>query len=149
VRRYDARSGRLRQTIRWPGRLPSAGPILFRGRLWVAFQHSDLAASGIDLRALDPRTGKLGATLRLPAIPGSEDSAVIMRAVDLHAAAGALWIVRPQVGKTYARLYRLDPLTGKATPEVAVPYTNLTRIAWHGPELWTTDGRVVFDVAVR
>ena len=44
---------------------------------------------------------------------------------------------------------RLDAATGVSTPEVAVPYTNLTRIAWRGPELWTTDGRVVFDVAVR
>jgi hypothetical protein len=149
VRRFDAGTGRLRATIRWPGWIPTAGPVLLRGTLWVAFQHTTLAASEIDLRAVDPRTGALGATLKLAAIPGSEDSAVIMRAVDLHAAAGALWLVRPQVGKAYARLYRLDPGTGAATPEVAVPYTNLTRIAWRGPQFWTSDGRVVMGVAVR
>jgi hypothetical protein len=149
LRRYDASTGRLRAHLRWPGWQPTAGPVLLRGKLWFAFQHADLAASEIDVRAVDPRTGKLGATLVLPSIPGSEDSAVVMRAVDLHAAAGALWLVRPQVGKAYARLYRLDPTSGRHTPEVAVPYTNLTRIAWRGPELWTTDGRVVFDVAVR
>jgi hypothetical protein len=149
LRRYSVRSGRLVQAVRWRGWIPTAGPVPLRGKLWVAFQHADLAASEIDLRAVDPRTGRLGATLRLPAIPGSEDSAVIMRAVDLHAAGGALWLVRPQVGKAYARLYRLDTRSGAATPEVAVPYTNLTRIAWRGPHFWTTDGRVVFGVTVR
>jgi hypothetical protein len=147
VRRYDLRTGKLRQLVRWHGRIPTAGPVLFRGRVWVAWQKPDLAASEVDVRALDLASGRLGATLVLPAIPGSEDSAVIMRPVDLHAAAGALWLVRPQVDRAYARLYRLAPSGVTAGP--AVPYTNLTRVAWHGTELWTTDGRVVFGVAVR
>src|SRR5205823_4013452 len=92
LRRYDAATGRLRAQLRWPGWQPTAGPVLLRGKLWLAFQHADLAASEVDMRAVDPRTGRLGARLVLPAIPGSEDSAVVMRAVDLHAAAGALWL---------------------------------------------------------
>jgi hypothetical protein len=149
VRRYDLRSGRLEQQVRSPGRIPTSAPVILRGRLWVAFQKPDLAASEVDVRSLDPRTGRLGPTVTVPAIPGSEDAAVIMRPVDLHAAAGALWLVRPQVAKAYARLYRLDTSTGAVTPTVAVPYTNLTRIAWRGPELWTSDGRIVYDVRVR
>jgi hypothetical protein len=149
VRRYSPRTGLAQQTIRWRNHIPTAAPVLLRGRLWVAFQKPDLAASEVDVRALDPRTGRLGATLTLPAIPGSENAAVIMRPVDLHAAAGALWLVRPQVAKAYARLYRLDTSTRAVTSTVAVPYTNLTRLAWRGPELWTTDGRVVFDLRVR